>query len=526
MRRTLTFLLAGLGAVLLHAQAVQWLTGSPIGYAINPDLPIHLISTADADHAYVARSTTLTYLYGTVYGAAVVEQRDAQGTVNWSFTLGDSLQLQAMASDANGRVVLGGRFFRRVDLNGEAAIPVVNGNEFPETFLIALDINGALLWQRNISPMDPQGTDVQAITFDHQGRAWYATCDFFRADIKRLDDAGNDVETRPMEDAKTIGSISFDPWGGLYVSGAAGNPGITVNGTVYPVESPYAMFVARMDPNGAAEWLESAEDITFQRPLVMADAFGNAYLAGSPFDSLTFGGIHFHRPEWNSTFFLARLDSAGAFQWGYQPPLGAPFSGQFALARNASLGVNADGDALLLGMANGIIEWGNAVVTDVGSIQDRGVTVLELDSSGTPQWELHGGSADYDVPQGLSVLPEGTCHIAVLARDTFLLGPFTLETTEPTLVVARIEPSGSTGIPDRAATPDRLVAFPSPFSTDFSLTGTDGTGALRVKVRDASGRIAITGSSMQGLGSTLAPGVYLVEVDQGMRRWHARVVKE
>lgn len=525
MRRTLTLLASYLSLVLANAQAVQWLTSSPIGFNINPDIPQHLLAASDAEHLYVGRSTTLTYLYGTVYGAAVVEQRDAQGAVNWSFALGDSLQLQCMAAAPDGRVVLGGRFFRTLHLNGTDALTASFGNEIPETFLMALDINGELLWRRDLALDELTNTDVQAITFDPQGRAWYATCDFFRADIKRVDDLGNDVETRPLEDAKTIGGISFDPWGGLYVSGAASNPGISVNGTFYPIATTYNFFVTRMAADGASQWLESAEDVTFQRPVVKADVFGHAYLLGSPFDSLTFGGIHFHRPEWNSTFFLARLDSTGAFQWGFQPPMGAPFSGQFDVARQASLGVNDAGDAVLLGVANGIVGWGNNVVTDAGSIQERAITVLALDSTGTPQWELHGGSADHDVPQGLDVLPEGICHIAVQVRDTFLLGPFTAETADPTLVVARIDPSMNTGIATPGPTADRLTVYPSPFTTCFSVAVADATGAAQVTVRDASSRIVSSGSSLQGLGYAFASGVYLVEVSQGTRRWHARVVK-
>ena len=162
-------------ATAAQAQQVQWLTADPIAYEINPDMPTHLVCASDVDHSYIARSTTLSYQYGTVFGDAEVEQRNAIGATNWSFTLGDTVLLQAMASDLAGNVILGGQFFRQVHLNGEAVLPALNGNEFPESFLIALDVNGNLLWQRNISPADPQGTQLQSITIDPQGPDWYAT---------------------------------------------------------------------------------------------------------------------------------------------------------------------------------------------------------------------------------------------------------------------------------------------------------------------------------------------------------------
>ncbi|MGV9013118.1 MAG: hypothetical protein ACOH13_11035 [Flavobacteriales bacterium] len=510
-----------------QAQQVQWLTADTIGYNNNPNIPVHFVCASDAGHVYVARSTELSYLYNTVFGSAVVEQRNALGETLWSFAVGDSVLLQAMASDVDGNVIIGGRFFRALHLGPGSVLPVVNGNSFPETFLICLDSNGDLLWQRNITPNDPGGTDVEAITFDPQGQAWYATCDFFNAEIKRLDDAGNDVETRPVQDAKTIGSLSFDPQGGLYVSGAASAPGITVNGTFYPLIQEYNYFVTRMAVDGTPQWLKSAYDITFQTPRVKADPFGHAYLLGSPMDSLTFGGIHFQGPEWNSSFFLARLDSMGNFQWGFQPPLGAPFSGQFDVGQKDVLGVDGDGNAILLGVTSGAIDWGNDVSSDIGTLGERAVTLLQVDSSGTPQWEFHGGSEGYDVVQGLSVLPDGICHIEVRATDTFQLGGVTAAIASPSLVVARIGTGTSSGVGSFGNDKKVLVTYPSPFTSVFSIsTEAFNSGTVDVVLRDGLGRVVSHGDRLDGLGGGLAAGSYLVEVQQEKERWRGRVVKQ
>ncbi len=529
MRLEISFLLPALlaFAVTTQGQQVQWITADPIAYENNPAESVHLICASDPDHAYVARSTTLSYLSGTVYGKAVVEQRNAFGEVTWSFALGDSAVMQAMASDADGKVIIGGRFYRSLHLGSAAVLPVVNGTTYPETFLFALDSDGNLLWQRNITPNNPGGTDVESITFDPQGRAWYATCNFTNAEIKRLDDAGNDVETRPVLRAKTIGSISFDPQGGLYVSGSATAPSITVNGTLYPIVPEYNFFVARMGVDGSSQWLHSAEDITFQKPRVRADDFGHAYLLGAPFDTLTFGGIHFMGPEWNSTFFLARLDSLGNFQWGYQPPLGVPFAGQFEVGQKDVLGVDGHGNAVILGVTDGMIDWGNNVITDVGSNLDRVLTVLQVDSTGTPRWELHAGTTNYDVPLGLSVLPGGICHIAVQIRSPFQLGPYTAEVSSATLVIGRIAPGSTTGLEEDGESVQAAMAYPSPFTSVFSISADQlGTGEVDVLLRDGSGRLVSQAHRLNGLGSELAAGSYFVEVQQGDKRWRGRVVKQ
>lgn len=529
MRHKFPFLLPALLtlAVTTQGQQVQWITANSIDYENNPAIPVHLICASDPDHAYVARSTSLNYLYETVYGNSMVEQRNSFGEVNWTFALGDSAMLQAMASDADGKVIIGGRFFRTLHLDSVAVLPAMNGTMFPETFLIALDIDGNLLWQRNITPHNPVGTDVQSVTFDPQGRAWYATCDGSNAEIKRLSDAGNDVETRTVLNARTIGSLSFDPQGGLYVSGAASAPGISVNGTLYTIVPEYNFFVTRMASDGRSQWLQSANDIAFQRPLVKADAFGHAYVLGSPFDTLTFGGIHFQGPEWNSTFFLARLDSLGNFQWGYQPPLGTPFSGQFEVGQNDLLGVDGHGNAVLLGITHGVVAWGNFVFSDIGTNEERAVTLLQVDSTGTPQWELHANSRNYDQVQGLSVLPGGICHIMVQVRDPFELGAYTADVSSATLVLANIAPSNTNGMEERGTNVPAIMAYPSPFTSVFRLSADEfSSAAVDVRLRDSTGRIVSRADRLERLGGDLAAGNYFVEVRQGDKQWRSRVVKQ
>ena len=518
-------LLALLSTAALNAQHVQWLTTGAIGYDTNPDMPSHLVCASGNDQVYVGRSTSLTYLYNAVHGNAVVERLNAEGEVVWSFTLGDSVLLQSMAA-TDGMVMLGGQFFRRLHLNGEAVLPALHGNEFPETFLMALDQEGQLLWQRNIPSAPTENLHVQAVTFDGQGRGWYATCNFFRADIMRVDATGAVVETRPLEEAKTIGSISFDPWDGLYVSGSASTPGITVNGSFFPLAEQYNFFVARMGVDGVTQWLQHAPDITFQRPRVAADGSGHAYLVGTPFDSINWGSIHFQAPQWTSTFFLARLDSTGVFEWGYQPPADGSITGQFTLGKAEAMGLDGAGNVHLLGVVQGQVPWGNNVTTSAGGLQDRAVTLVKIDSTGTPLWEIHGGSNDHDVPQGIAVLPTGVAHVAVLARDTFLLGPYTAPLASAALVVARIDPQGTLGLVEGTLPLRAIGAYPSPFANTFQLLGDFLPGRpLRVNIRDGAGRIVESADRPIGLGSTLAAGCYLVEVFQDGHRGFTRVVK-
>ena len=189
--------------------------------------------------------------------------------------------------------------------------------------------------------------------------------------------------------------------------------------------------------------------------------------------------------------------------------------------------MDGNGNAVLLGITNGVVTWGNNVETNCGTIQDRAVTLLQIDSTGTPQWELHGGSDDYDVPQGLSVLPDGICDIAVQVRDTFLMGGVAGDLSTPHLLLARIAPGIITGVEEVSKDGAAIIAYPSPFTSVFSISAEPfSNGAVDVLLRDGIGRVVSQGHRMDGLGSTLAAGSYLVEVRQGESRWCGRVVKQ
>lgn len=511
----------------LHAQDVQWLRADPIDYALNPDLPGHVVCASDGDHVYAARTTAMTYLYDAIYGTASVERYDATGQMVWSVPVGDSVLVQAIASDADGRVIVGGRFFSAVHIGGGGLIARASSGPSPESFLFALDADGALLWYRNVVPAMFEEPDIASIAFDPQGRAWYASATFFNTRLVRLNDDGSQAETWWLDNAKTIGSISFDPWGGLYVSGGVASPGITINGAFFPVVPQYNFFVTRLATDGQAQWVRTAEDVTFQRPRVVADGTGHAYLIGAPSDSLSWGDIHFEGPEWNTTFFLTRLDSTGHFDWGVQPPQDGSFAGQFAIGHGETMGVDGEGNVYVLGTTSGLLDWGQGVVTDNGSNQNTATTLLKFGPDGVPHWELHSDCEGYEVPQSLSVLGDGTCHLGVQAQQAFTLGGHTVDAGEQNgLVIARVAPAVATGIGRPMPSADDLVAFPSPFDRTFTVSAPiDRAKPFTVRVLDASGRLLATARTLSDLGATLRSGSYVVEVAQEDRRWRTRVVK-
>ncbi len=73
--------------------------------------------------------------------------------------------------------------------------------------------------------------------------------------------------------------------------GAADNSGFSFAGFTPVTEAQYNMFVLRYRPDGSAGFAAFAEDITFQKPVVVSTDDGYAYLAGNVFSETNWGGF-------------------------------------------------------------------------------------------------------------------------------------------------------------------------------------------------------------------------------------------
>lgn len=511
------------------AQQVQWLTANPNEWLLNPTTPVDVLCARDPEHVYVAKLDAIAYTYNQPMGRATLSRQGADGAVLWSVELGDTVQVESIASDVEGNVVLGGRYFERLVIGGTAVLTYPADHVAEGSFLCCWDANGQLLWTRDVSGGPFDDVSVASITVDPQERFWAALSTFFSAEITRFDGDGSPVESRSLVESKTIGNISFDPWGGLYIAGAAGSPGITVNGVEFPIMENYAHFVTRLNAEGTSQWLQYAHDITFQKPRVQADASGHAYLMGQYYEPLQWGDLEFADPPWSQAFFLTRLDSTGSFEWGVSPP-NASGSGQFTVGHGNALGVDGQGNTYVIGNQGGMLDWGNGVITGMGMIANNSMALISFDDTGIPRWAVQGGSTFTDILYDLAVAPDGVSHFVGITNAPFTLGDFTVDPINGRgTVVGRVDAGINTGLHHRATALGELRAYPAVFTGSFQFIGLSRpiTGAIQVELIDAMGRIVERGNRLdQTYGQALASGCYSAQVRLGERIWSTRVVKE
>lgn len=507
-------------------QTVSWLLDEAVDHEFNPGLPRHALA-ADQEHLVEMRAVGIDFVYGaSTYGTVAIDHRDpSTGLLVNTCSLGDSVAVKAVVIGADDVAYFAGRFLGQgMALCNGAVVGGLDGGPFTENhFLLAWDLSGGeILWARNLSLTHPMAEDVPSIAVDPQGRLWYLLRHFTDALAVQVDAEGNDVVSRNIDGLRHLGTLSFDPWGGLYVSGSCENGTLSFGGQDFAVTSDegYNMFVLRFRPDGTAGFAQFAEDITFQDPTVVATNDGHAYLAGSIFVEANWGGLVAGGAIWGSNVFIARLDSAGSFEWIVGPELSpGQILGDVDRAKGPCIDVDGSGSVYFLGMCRGVVEWGNDVTSGTGGVAERSLTVLAVDPMGVAQWAVNSAPTTWAVTsQGLAVAEDGaSVHFLAHLADPLNMGGLSAGTIgEQSAVTGRISllPTGI-GLEDA---PSVLMSWPTPTSDVLNV---EWPGAERVpaEILTTMGQVVRSATLLPGVNridvSDFPSGVYLLRTSQG-----------
>lgn len=509
----------------LSAQQVDWLTSASIDFNMNPGMPDEVLASAPGFLAHL-RQLDSQLIYGQrLYGTLAVERLDpATGAVLWSCQLSQKVHPSAAVVSPDGILYISGSYMDDMQLCDGSAMSGLGGQFTENYFIVAFDMGSAmLLWERGLSTSYPNASDIPSLAVDHDGHLWYAEEEWGMARVIRVDAMGNDVETRLIDGVRRIGTISCDPGGGMYVSGATDDAGFAFGGSAYQPTSVtgYRMFVLRYRPDGTAGFARFATDQTFQNPTVVATSDGHAYLGGDLLDSTTWGGnIHFHGTNWVYDAFITKLDSTGQFLWGVESaPSGGPITGDMYRAKGPCIAVDPADNAFFMGTLRGLVDWGNGVVSDGLTFGVGTLTIVGFAPDGTPLWaRTSTPNGGFSQAQTLTAMAEaGALHFAGHIGSEFIFPPETTNTGgAQAAMVGRI--SGlSMGTHALPAT-DGLLAWPNP-TTDVLHITWPGTTTLPAQLLNSAGRTLRHFSLKPGTNTIpsdgLPAGVYLIRVSDG-----------
>jgi len=503
---------------LAMAQSVQWMTSTSNNYVLNPELPLQP-ACASANRIYAARMVDFALDFSLdIFGSMAIDCYDLSGSLMWSFPFGDSIMVESITSDASGNVVVGGAYMETLHLGTADSLTNTSFGLNVNLFLFSLDASGNLLWKRNISLTYPFAWELSPVGMDNLGNCWYGLAFFDSTSITRLDPNGNDMQSHMIFGTRSMNSFSFDPMGNLYVTGSSGSIVMSIGSTSVNVPEQYMMFVTRIDAAGNCSWIKLAHDITFQSPQIVTTDNGDAYVAGNLFDTTAFGTIFFDGPEWVYDFFLTKVDSTGNFSWGVEVPEQQTLTGDFQRGKNNFIDVDASGNVYMTGTIRGLVDWGNGVISDAGTIPSNGIAIISFDGAGIARWQITGVAAGFIAPTSMVTTGLDECYFA-----TSVVGELTVDsiTTNPgtDFAFALGKISSATGIysPDAA---DDFLLYPNPvretlFVNRYLLSGT----AEEISIFNALGENVISVFSASDVTdnfqidvSKLPPGIYFLSI--------------
>jgi hypothetical protein len=264
----------------------------------------------------------------------IVAKYDANGGAVWTKSYGDGAtqQANAVATDANGNIVVGGHFASLMSFGG--AQPLASGSPFLYNgFIVKLSPTGAEIWSRSL------GT----------------------AGVNEI-----------------VSSVAVDPSGNVYALGYYN--GTTNVGGPDLLTAPAGttgIFVVKLDPNGNHVWSRGfVPTATFAFPgHVAVGAAGSVVVtAGLGGDVDAGGGVRHCSNVGNTGAFVAKLDAAGNHVW----------SNCYAGTGNSvarGVAIDGAGQVILTGSFSGTVDFGGGAVT-AASTMERSLFLLRLTSSG------------------------------------------------------------------------------------------------------------------------------------------------
>jgi len=288
------------------------------------------------------------------------------------------------------------------------------------------------------------------------------------------------------------------------------------------------MFVLRYTPAGTAGFAQFARDVTFQRPTVLADEEGNAYLAGALLDSTSWDGLVLNGPEWVYDTFIAKLDSTGHFLWARESdPLGGPLVGDMQRCDGPCIAVDGASNVYLMGSVRGTVDWSNGVVSGNAAIPLDGISIIQFAPDGQAVWAANSApSGSGSFPKTLTVDPSGVIHFAVHTSGAFTFAPITVNDDGGQDAVVGELNMLSTGIDPVLLSEGTLTAWPSPASTTLNVQW-KGTTATNAELMNSAGQRVRVLRLVPGLNTidleSVVPGLYLLRITDGTA---TRVMKQ
>jgi hypothetical protein len=309
------------------------------------------------------------------------------------------------------------------------------------------------------------------------------------------------VKSQNLNWVKQLGTPSKANDGNAIATDAAGNIYITgrfsgstnFGGTIL---TPFGIdiFVAKYNSAGILQWVKQAGGAgAFNYGYGIAvDGSANVYVTGYIAAATDFGGTIL-TPVGNNDVFIAKYNSAGAFQWAKNA--GAP--SKYTVGRG--IAIDAAGNVVITGDFQGVTNFGGITLTAIGTVD---IFIASYNNAGILLWVKQGGAVS-KTNAGNSITADGLGNIFITGAiygNTNLAGTNVTAIGDPDMFIANFNTSGVLQWVNHAGHASvQNNGFITSYPTRGIAIGNDGTGNLFVTG-------TFVGTTDFG-GSSLSPGV-------------------
>jgi PKD repeat protein len=262
-----------------------------------------------------------------------VAKFDPAGTCLWAKRMGGTADdaVDAVTADANGNVIVTGRFAGSASFGGTANL-VANGTN--DMAVAKYGADGSHIWSKRFGGQYDDAPSAAAV--DTAGNVYFTgyfrgTCDFgglpltvpFTSDldvfVAKLDPAGNHLWSKNFtNDGNERGyAIAVDGGGNVAVTGYFSN-GVNFGGTtLMSLNAMTDIFVARFTTAGVHSWSKrfGASDGSESGYGVVMDSSGNVLVTGYALKAVDFGGGSLTALGGTDAFVAKYAATSGAHMW-------------------------------------------------------------------------------------------------------------------------------------------------------------------------------------------------------------------
>jgi hypothetical protein len=508
MKRYLFLIIAIIGFFSVSAQTFTWIDGEETGYDLNPSM-VNYTTCSSPDGAIwfggLKEKVTSYYL---MMGKNILIRYDEQGSRSGTYMIDGTLVIKAMKCDPAGNLFIAGDFLDQDIHFWDGTIVQWDGNSI-NSFIARVNSQGTVDWGVNLNTALGEYAPVSDMAYAN-GQMYLAHDIWQGPFISSISNSGDPTVFITQTNVGILSGIDFDTNGNLYCTGSCAGTNSLFNGISFPPSTFYNKYMVKYNASGIPEWVKYSEDVTCILPKVRVDRNNDVYWTGQLFVSSVFDTLTLEGPSWVYDFYLVKLNPQGNALWGREVP--QVMTGDATTGSLDIIKVMPDNSVTLGGVTRGMVDWGNGVVSNTGSM-NQGAWLLNYDSEGMSQW-TKTVQGDFTDLKSMDTDLTGNLYFTGIGHDTIWFDNLNLYRTTfyyPYLV--KLE-NPATGLREKTEA-HHIILVPNP-ARDFITILPEGLVSGKVEIVDLYGKVVLQFRKENRMNiSSLSSGVYFVRYKMG-----------